>query len=96
LLKYFGCTPEHGLDLNRGHVIFEKTKNGSSRGVPLHQDLVAILANLPHREGMVFVNQMVNLILYRARTRIEAQGLESKRVSKRQCGGPVSRIFSGP
>jgi hypothetical protein len=30
LLKYFGCTPEHGLDLNRGHVIFEKTKNGSS------------------------------------------------------------------
>lgn len=42
------------VDLNRGHVIFEKTKNGSSRGVPLHKDLVAILANLPHREGMVF------------------------------------------
>jgi integrase len=82
------------VDLNRGHVIFEKTKNGSSRGVPLHKDLVAILANLPHREGMVFRQPNGQpYSLPRGGMRIEVQGLESKRGSKRRCGGPVSRIF---
>lgn len=42
------------VDLSRAHVTFEKTKNGSARGVPLHPLLVATLANLPHREGAVF------------------------------------------
>jgi len=35
-------------------VIFRDTKNGETRGVPLHPRLVATLANLPHREGCVF------------------------------------------
>jgi integrase len=42
------------VDLKRSHCQFLDTKNGSDRGVPLHPALVAILANLPHREGPVF------------------------------------------
>jgi integrase len=42
------------VDLARAHVSFLKTKNGKPRGVPLHRDLVAALANLPHREGELF------------------------------------------
>jgi integrase len=42
------------VDLKRGHVIFPKTKNGDARGVPLHERVVAALANLPHRDGEVF------------------------------------------
>jgi integrase len=42
------------VDLNRAHVQFLDTKNGTDRGVPLHPDIVAILANLPHRKGCVF------------------------------------------
>lgn len=45
------------IDLQRGQVVFLDTKNGKDRGVPLHPDLVAILANLPHREGCVFRKQ---------------------------------------
>jgi len=41
-------------ELARAHVSFPKTKNGDPRGVPLHRDLVAVLANLPHRDGCVF------------------------------------------
>jgi integrase len=44
----------HCVDLARAHVSFPKTKNGHPRGVPLHRDLVAELANLPHRDGEVF------------------------------------------
>jgi integrase len=42
------------VDLVRAHVIFPKTKNGSARGVPLHQRVVTALANLSHREEEVF------------------------------------------
>lgn len=42
------------VDLQRGQVQFLDTKNGRDRGVPLHPDIIAILANLPHREGCVF------------------------------------------
>ena len=42
------------VDLTRAHVSFPKTKNGDPRGVPLHRELVAELANLPHRDGAVF------------------------------------------
>lgn len=43
------------VDLGRAHVIFLDTKNGESRGVPLHPRAVAALANLPwSREGAVF------------------------------------------
>jgi integrase len=42
------------VDLQRRQVMFENTKNGDSRGVPLNQRVVAELANLPHREGEVF------------------------------------------
>ncbi|MDD1523460.1 MULTISPECIES: tyrosine-type recombinase/integrase [Bradyrhizobium] len=45
------------VDLSRAQVQFLDTKNGRDRGVPLHPDLVAILANLPHREGEVFRKQ---------------------------------------
>lgn len=42
------------VDLSAGHVAFLDTKNGESRGVPLHPRAVAALANLPHRQGAVF------------------------------------------
>jgi integrase len=42
------------VNLTRRHVVFPKTKNGEARGVPLHDRVVATLANLPHREGEVF------------------------------------------
>jgi integrase len=49
------------VDLTPSHVIFpvdlsdgRRTKNNEPRGVPLHPRLRAALANLPHREGMVF------------------------------------------
>jgi len=44
----------HCVDLANANVSFLNTKNGESRGVPLHRDLVAELASLPHREGEVF------------------------------------------
>jgi integrase len=43
------------VSLGRGHVAFLDTKNGSDRGVPLHARAIAALANLPHREGRVFL-----------------------------------------
>ncbi len=49
------------VDLSRCHVSIlnegaggDGTKNGESRGVPLHPKAVAALANLPHRTGKVF------------------------------------------
>jgi integrase len=42
------------VDLSRAHVGFPETKNGESRGVPLHPRAVAALANLKGRNGEVF------------------------------------------
>ncbi len=42
------------MDLQRGQVWFINTKNGEARGVPLHDRVIAELANLPDREGAVF------------------------------------------
>lgn len=42
------------VDLSRAHAVFEETKNGDRRGIPLHPRVVAALANLKHREGAVF------------------------------------------
>ena len=42
------------VDLSACHVVFNDTKNGENRGVPLHPRAVAALANLPHRTGAVF------------------------------------------
>ncbi len=46
--------PWSALDLANAHVSFIDTKNGESRGVPLHARVVATLANLAHRDGNVF------------------------------------------
>lgn len=43
------------VDLARSHVNFVDTKNGESRGVPLHPAAIAALASMPHREGPVFL-----------------------------------------
>jgi len=42
------------VDLERGHVAFLDTKNGTSRGVPLHSRALEALRALPHRSGAVF------------------------------------------
>jgi len=42
------------VDLAAARVIFQRTKNGEGRGVPLHPQAVAALANLTQRQGRVF------------------------------------------
>lgn len=42
------------LDLEAGRVVFHETKNGESRGVPLHSRVVEELRKLNHRTGAVF------------------------------------------
>lgn len=42
------------VDLTARRVAFLDTKNGTSRGVPLHTRVVTVLANLKHRDGAVF------------------------------------------
>ena len=46
------------VSLERAHVTFTDTKNGESRGVPLHPRVVAELSNLRHRAGRVFLNRL--------------------------------------
>ena len=43
------------VDLKARRVVFMRTKNGEHRGVPLNDDAFLALANLPHREGNVFL-----------------------------------------
>lgn len=42
------------VDLEAGRVAFHETKNGESRGVPLHPLVLTALRELPHRDGAVF------------------------------------------
>ena len=42
------------VDLQRGHVVFLKTKNGEANGVPLPQRVVDALMALPQRKEEVF------------------------------------------
>jgi integrase len=44
----------HNVDLTARRVIFPKTKNGEPRGISLHDRAWLALANLPHRDGLVF------------------------------------------
>jgi len=46
------------VDLERKHVEFLDTKNGASRGVPLHTRLAAELGKKSNREGPVFFNRL--------------------------------------
>jgi integrase len=43
------------VDLSGRRVRFLDTKNGESRGVPLNDDAFFALANMPHRDGRVFL-----------------------------------------
>jgi integrase len=43
------------VDLKKCHAIFQDTKNGERRGVPLPASVVASLSNLKHRVGPVFL-----------------------------------------
>lgn len=46
------------VDLAEGWAIFRNTKrHGEDRGIPLHPQVVAMLANLPHRKGRVFLTR---------------------------------------
>ena len=42
------------VNLGKAHVTFGKTKNGEPRGVPLHDRVIAALANMEYRTGEVF------------------------------------------
>jgi len=74
----------HDVDLTRGHVTFRETKNGESRGVPLHPRARTALANLHHREGEVFRRP---------------DGMPYKRLREDQndtsAGGRVKKAFAG-
>jgi integrase len=43
------------VSLNRAHVQFIDTKNGTSRGVPLHRRVVTVLKTMKHSTGCVFL-----------------------------------------
>lgn len=43
------------VDMAARRATFLRTKNGESRGVPLNADALQALANLPHRDGHVFL-----------------------------------------
>jgi integrase len=45
------------IDLDRRHVQFIDTKNGESRGVPLHSRIVEMLRGVNNREGYVFTKR---------------------------------------
>jgi integrase len=45
------------IDLNRRHVDFINTKNGESRGVPLHTRIVEVLRGANQRDGYVFTKR---------------------------------------
>lgn len=42
------------VDLGQRWAVLRDTKNGEDRGIPLHRQVVAELANLPYRDGRVF------------------------------------------
>lgn len=45
------------VDLSARWAVLRGTKNGQDRGIALHQRVVIELANLPHREGHVFLSR---------------------------------------
>lgn len=47
----------HDIDLDRKHVEFIDTKNGTSRGVPLHSRVIEALRVANNREGCVFLKE---------------------------------------
>jgi len=62
LLFYTGARVSEALyldwenvDLTARRVVYRDTKNGLDRGVPLHERVVVELANIPHRDGPVFL-----------------------------------------
>lgn len=78
------------VDLSRAHVTFLNaeaggvgTKNGESRGVPLHPRAIAALASLPHRHRQVF--------------RCPVKGMKAKNPTKeeRLYGAPYARRGGG-
>ncbi|QGM46670.1 tyrosine-type recombinase/integrase [Methylocystis heyeri] len=48
------------VNLDKAQVTFVKTKNGEARSVPLHPRVVQSIANLPHRDGAVFLTHKGN------------------------------------
>lgn len=43
------------ISLDRAHVDFIDTKNGTSRGVPLHYRVIEVLKAMPHSTGCIFL-----------------------------------------
>lgn len=72
------------VDLTRRQVSFTDTKNGESRGVPLHERALVALANLPHRQGAVF-----------RRPGTKAKPLGKPYKIKQNGGGQIKTAFRG-
>jgi integrase len=77
------------LDLQREQVSFTDTKNGEARGIPLHDRVIAELANLPDRDGAVFrrpdgraYKRMTAAGRSRPRSRVPV-GARASRISRR-------------
>src|SRR5262249_43817512 len=73
------------VDLSRAHVMFENTKNGTDRGVPLHSRVVTALANLRHREGEVF----------RRPDGLPYERLDEDDIDDTSAGGRIKTAFRG-
>jgi integrase len=75
----------HNLDLERKHVQFIDTKNGTSRGVPLHPRVIEALRGINNREGCVFRTPEGGI--YRP--------LDPLKPKDKSAGSRISTAFSG-
>ena len=72
------------VDLGRRQAWFQETKNGETRGVPLHELVIVELGNMSHRDGAVF---------RRPGTKARPLGLPYAR--KEDEGGQIKTAFNG-
>jgi integrase len=80
------------VDLARAHVSFPKTKNGKPRCVALHRDLVAELANLPHRDGYVFRRRDGKALYAGARPQCVSRGQFRHGIPGRRTAGRIDEF----
>jgi integrase len=75
----------HNVDLDRKHVQFIDTKNGTSRGVPLHPRVIEVLRGINHCEGCVFRTPAGGI--YRP--------LDPNKPNDKSAGSRISTAFQG-
>ena len=73
--------------------LLSEDQERESRGVPLHRDLVAELANLPHRDGAVFRQARWHALWAAVAARATPRRAAVKTAFQGACGEPGSTNF---